>query len=88
MDGVPTLVSPSLTNTSPINDNYCVGSTSIQVPQVQLDPKVVQTRVLSKTVFPVFSKTLKLDVSYVADHAQTVPLHGLPQKKGYIPFSH
>ena len=106
MDGVPPLISPSLTNTRPINDNYCVGPTSIQVPQFQLDPRVVQNRVISKdqglnsslcptvinpviskTVVPVISKTLKLDVSYhVADHAHTVPLHGLPQKKGLIPL--
>ena len=105
VDGVPTLVSPNLTNTSPINDNYCTGPTSVQVPQVQLDQRVVQNKIFSKvqklnsspfqtvmnpvalqTVIPVVSETLKLDVSYhVADHAHTVPLHGLPQKKGLSP---
>ena len=84
VDGAPTLISPSLTNTSPINDNYCVGPTSIQVTQVQLDPNVVQNKVYSKTL--AVSKTLKLDVSYhVVNHAYTVPLHGLPQKKGLSP---
>ena len=105
MDGVPTLVSPSLINISPINDNYCASPTSIQVPQVQLDQSVVQNKTLlkfqklssslvqtvinpvgSQTVIPVVSETLKLDVSYhVAVHAHTVPLHGLPQKKGLSP---
>ena len=75
--GVPTLVSPSLTNTSPIYDKYCAGPTSIQV---QLD------RSVSQTVIPVVSETLKLDVSYhVAAHAHTVPLHRHPQKKGLSP---
>ena len=98
VDGVPTLVSLSLTNTSPINDNYCVGPTSIQFPQVQLDPKVVQNKVYSKVQGlnsspipivknPVVSKTLKLDVSYhVVDHAHTVPLRGPPQKKRLSPL--
>ena len=37
VDEVPTLVSPSLTSISHINDNYWVGPTPIQVAQVQLD---------------------------------------------------
>ena len=69
MDGVPTLVSPSLTSISPINDNYCVGPTPVQVTQIQLDLPSVQNRVfsrahsvnnsISKTVSnPVVSKTI------------------------------
>ena len=38
-DGVLTLVFPSLTSISPINDNHCVGPTPIQVDSVQLDPE-------------------------------------------------
>ena len=48
--------------------------------------KTVTREVISKTVNPVVTKTLKLDVSYyVADHAHTVPLHGLPEKKALSP---
>ena len=43
VDGAPSLVSPSLPNTSPINDN-CTGPTSIQATQVQLDQRVVQDK--------------------------------------------
>ena len=39
VDGVLTLVSLNLTNISPINDNYYVGPTPIQVDSGQLDPK-------------------------------------------------
>ena len=102
VDEVPTLISPSLTSFSPINDNYCVGPTPIQVTQVQLDLQSVQNKVffkthsvnnlvsktvsnpvISKTVNLVVAKTLKLD--HVANHAHTVPLHRLPQKKGLSP---
>ena len=66
-DEVSTLVSPSLNNTSPINDNYCVSPTPVQVNQVQLDPQsaIVFSRaqnvnkLVSKTVSnPVVSKTI------------------------------
>ena len=49
VDEVPTLVSPSLTSISPINDNYCVSPTPIQVDPVQLDLQSVQNMVFSKT---------------------------------------
>ena len=88
MGEVPTLVSPSLTSISPINDNYCVGPTPIQVAQVQLDLQSIQKKVFSKTqsVNNSVLKTLKLGVScHAVNHALTVPLHGLPQRKGLSP---
>ena len=79
---VLTLISPSLTSISPINDNYCVGPCPIQVNQSQLDlpnvqkvivsraqnrnnlvAKTVSKPVFSKTINPVVTQTLKLDVS-------------------------
>ena len=97
--GVLTLVSPSLTSIRPINDNYCVGPTPIQVNPVQLDPKsaMVFSRaqdvdklnletVVSKTVNPIVTQALQLDVSYhVVPHVHIVSLHGHPQKKGLSP---
>ena len=47
-DEVPALFSPSLTNTSPINDNYCVSPTPIEVNQFQLDLPNVQNVVVSR----------------------------------------
>ena len=48
--------------------------------------KTCSNPVVSKTVNPVVTKTLKLDVScHAVNHALTVPLHGLPQKKGLSP---
>ena len=94
---MPTLVSPSLNNISPINDNYCVGPTSIQVNQFQLDlPKVqkgmypraqiTDKLVFPRTINPVVTHTLKLNVScHAVTHAHIVPLHGLPQRKGLSP---
>ena len=95
-DKVPTLVSPSLNNTSPTNDNYYVGPTPIQVNQCQLDlPKVqngmcpsaeMSDKLVSRKINPVVTQTLKLDVSCRAvTHALIVPLHGLPQRKGESP---
>ena len=49
MVGVPTLISQSLTSISPINDNYCVGPTPIQVNQFQLDLPNVQNVVVMRT---------------------------------------
>ena len=66
-DEVSTLVSPSLNNISPINDNCCVGPTPIQENQVQLDPQSTiefsraqnVNKLVSKTVSnPVVSKTI------------------------------
>ena len=48
--------------------------------------KTASDQIVSKTVDTVVAKTLKLDVSYHAvTRAHTVPLHGLPQKKGLSP---
>ena len=81
-DEVSTLVSPSLNNTSPINDNYCVSPTPVQVNQVQLEPQSAIVFSRAQNV----NKTLKLDVScHAVTHAHIVPLHGLPQKKGLSP---
>ena len=96
---VLTLVSPSLTSISPINDNYCVGPTHIQVDPVQLDPKSAMVfsmaqdvdklnlkTVVSKTVNPIVTQARQLDVSYhVVPHVHIVSLHGPPQKKGLSP---
>ena len=99
MDGVLTLVSPSLTSISPINDNYCVGPTPIQVDPDQLDPKSamvfsraqdvdklnLKTKV-SKTVNSKVTQALQSDVFYhVVPHVPFVSLHEHPQKKGLSP---
>ena len=71
---VPIVVSPSITSTSHINDNYCVGRTSFQVNQLQLDLSKVKKemcsgtqitdKLVSRTVSqPVFSKTINSVVS-------------------------
>ena len=71
---VPILVSPSLTSTNHINDNYFVSPTSFQVNQLQLDLSKVQKEMCSGTQFtdklvsrtvsqPVFSKTINSVVS-------------------------
>ena len=97
--GVLTLVSPSLTSISPINDNYCVGPTPIQVDPGQLDPKstMVFSRAqdvdklnfktkVSKTVNSKVTQALQSDVFYhVVPHVPFVSLHGHPQKKGLSP---
>ena len=93
---MPTLVSPSLHNTSPTNDNYYDGPTPIQVNQCQLDlPKVqkgmcpraqMSDKLVSRTINPVVTQTLKLDVScHAVTHALIVPLPRLPQRKGVSP---
>ena len=98
---VLTLVSSSLTSISPINDIYCVCPTPIQGHQFQLDlpnvQNVIVTRaqnrdilvskpVISKTINPIVTHTLKLDVScHVVTPAHIVPLHGPLQKKGLSP---
>ena len=48
MDEVSTLVFPSLTSISPINDNYCVSPSSIQVSQVKLDQQISQNKVIAR----------------------------------------
>ena len=104
VDGVPTLVFPSPSLTSTINDNYCVGPTSMHVNSVQLVPnfqnkvfqktqllkgslvQTVSSSVVSKTLNPVISGTVNLDVSYpVVNLAPTVLSHWPPQKKGVSP---
>ena len=85
-NGAPTLIFPSRSLTSHINDNYWV------VPTVQLDT-LCQTKVMAKTLDSlgvqtinnsVVSKTLHpQDVCCrVVSHVRTVHSHGLPQRKG------
>ena len=96
-EGAPTLVSPSDSHTSHINDNYCVGPTPIHVKTVQLDPKFL-IKVMAKSLnldslvtqtitSSVGSKTLNpQDVCCPAvSHVHTVHSHGPPQKKGVSP---
>ena len=93
MDGVPILVSPSLTRISNTNDNYCVGPTHIQVNQCRLDlPNIQTVQNLVKLGPRTFSiqklskKTLKSDVScHAVSHAHIVLLYRLPQRKGLSP---
>ena len=87
-DGAPTLVFPSRSLTSHINDNYWV------VPTVQFDSEC-QSKVMAKTLVSlgvqtinnlVVSKTLRpQDVCCVVSHVRTVHSHGLPQRKGVSP---
>ena len=104
VDEVPTLVSPSLNNISPINHNCCrsnlFSSKSVSVGPAQSSErnvfrgsdhrqtsfKDISQLVFSKTINPVVSQTLKLDVScYAVTRAHIVPLHELPQRKGLSP---
>ena len=91
-DGAPTLVSPSRSHTSHINDTYCVGPTLNHVRAIQLDPKF-QTKVMAKTLNldslvtqtmtnSVVSTTLNpQDVFYPAvSRVLTVHSHGPPQR--------
>ena len=94
-DGVLTLIFPSLTSISPINDNHCVGPTPIQVDSVQLD--LESAMVFSRaqdvdrlSVKTKCSKTINLRVTrawqsavpyHVVPRVPFVYLHGHPQKK-------
>ena len=98
-DGVLTLVFPSLTSISPINDNHCLGPTPIQVDSVQLHPEsaMVLSRAQDVDKLSLKTKTLKTinsrvthawqsDVPYhVVPHVLSVSLHRHPQKKGLSP---
>ena len=73
---VPTLVFPRPSHTSSLNDNYCVGSKTLDVRSVRSDPKCYKTQLLNR-------QSVKLDVSYpVVFHAPSVRLPGPLQKKG------
>ena len=84
-DGAQTLVFPSHSPLSNINDNYCMTPTSVPTKLVWLDPKFQKTE-FSKTVPSVNLLTLKSDVCCtVVSHVPIVHSHGPPQKKGVSP---
>ena len=96
-DRAPTLISPSRSHTSHINDNYCVSLTPSHVRTVQLDPKF-QIKVMAKTLnldslvtqtitSSVVSKTLNSQDLFcpAVSHIHIVHSHGPPQKKGVSP---
>ena len=83
--GVQTLVFPSHSPLSNINDSYCANPTSVPVNSVRLDSKFQRTK-LSRTVPSVNSLTVSVDVCCpVVNHVPTVHSHGPPQKKGVRP---
>ena len=85
MGGVQTLVFPSHSPLSNINDSYCANPTSVPVNSARLDTKFQRTK-LSRTVPSVNSLTVSMDMCYpVVNHVPTVHSHGPPQKKRVRP---
>ena len=65
MGRVQTLVFPSPSPLSNINDSYCANPTSVPVISTRLDSKFQKTK-LSRTVPSVNSMTVNVDVCYPA----------------------